>query len=119
MTYHVADAFGPVYPALPSVAKFRKQAATHGHDEFFRDAYGAAVHAAIRTLQRQELMRAGINRAEHKCNCASGTNHNDGAAILKAVAAQNRAAACRHTDTRTDKQIRDAYEAAMAAKRAR
>ena len=115
MSDYIPAPFGPVYPNLPSVEKHRKAARAGKPD----DGYGAAVHDAIRALQRSEALRWGVNRSEAKCHCASGTAHNTGKAILKAVAAQNRARAKTFTSCRTAKQWKDDYVAAMAEKRAR
>ena len=105
--------FGPVYPALPSVAKFRRM----------RDpcpkAYGQAVRAAVRTLQRQELMRAAPST--HKSPSASGTWHTSGPKIRKAIREQHRAAlqASVNADrrNRSDDVVMHLYKEAMAAKR--
>jgi hypothetical protein len=49
---------GPAYPNLgPTVAKFRQQSCD-ADEPFRRRAYGRAVHAAIRALQRRELQSA-------------------------------------------------------------
>lgn len=114
MTDYAPDAFGPTYPNLATVEKFRKLARAGKPD----DGYGAAVLDAIRKLQRSEMLRWGVNRSEARCHCASGTNHNTGKDILKAVAAQNRTRASSGFPPRSDKQLRAAYEAAMAEKRA-
>jgi hypothetical protein len=86
-----AGQFGPLYPDLPTVKKHRKAArdglASLSADQ--RRAYGEAVEIAIRAKQRAELQR---ELPTHICHCASGTNHNDGAAIHKAMQAKQRAA---------------------------
>ena len=74
----------PTYPDLgPKVAKLRALAR---HDPAYRKAHGEAVLEAVRAKQRQALRRTV---ASHVPPCASGTTHTDGAAILKAVAAQH------------------------------
>jgi len=103
--------FGPVYPELGStVAKLRR-----GAD---RRAHGAAVLAAIVRLQRSALARA---TPSHSVHCASGSNHNKGAAILRAVAASNRAK-CNPGAIRRAREPdvwQTMYEEAMAEKRER
>ena len=89
----ICEPFGPNYPALPAANKFRKMAANAGAvsamDRTIRRAYGEAVETAIKALQRSELQR---ELPTHNCHCASGTNHNSGAAIHKAMQAKQRAA---------------------------
>jgi hypothetical protein len=106
----------PIYPALPSVKKYRKPLATLTRDQ--RRAYGEAVETAIRALQRSELQR---ELPEHRVNCASGTNHNDGREISKAMRAKHRAAlqasVAKDRRDRTPEQWQAMYDAAMAAKR--
>ena len=78
-----------------TVARFRQQA-RHGLRELSimgRRAYGNAVLEAIRGLQKARLRRTAVPAS--RPNCASRTFEQTGAAILKAVAAQNRAA-CRY-----------------------
>lgn len=116
--------FGPIYPDLPSVKKFRKMAASAGSvaamDKAFRHAYGEAVEAAIKAKQRSELQR---ELPTHNCHCASGTNHNSGAAIHKAMQRKHRAAlvACPGQERRARKpEVWHAmYDEAMAEKRKR
>jgi hypothetical protein len=109
------DYQGPPYPNLgPSVAKFRNK------PDADPKAYGQAVRAAIRSLQRQELLRAGKYFSENRRpNCASGTAHTSGKAILKAVREQNQRRF--ETEARkprlSDDQLIEAYHAAMQAKR--
>jgi hypothetical protein len=104
---------GPAYPNLgPTVAKFRRQANPDPK------AYGQAVRASIRALQRTELMR---EVSLPRCNCASGTNHTDGKAIRKAVFKQNMAklhAASNGKPTfyRPDDGLREAYFEAILIK---
>jgi hypothetical protein len=57
----VMDEFGPLYPNLgPAVVKHRR---LNDQTPEGRKAYGQAVHAAIRALQRRELMSAAYERA--------------------------------------------------------
>lgn len=114
--------FGPLYPALPSVKKFRK-AAKSGLNALSveqRRAYGEAVETAIKALQRSELQR---ELPTHNVNCSSGTNHNTGAAIHKAMRTKHRAAlaACpaQVRRARSAAEWQAMYDAAMAEKRAR
>jgi hypothetical protein len=116
------EQFGPVYPELAGMAKHRK-AARNGLSAMpraERQAYGLAVETAIRAKQRAELQRVFTS---HNCSCASGTNHNDGAAIHKAMQAKQRAAllAAPSAERRARKpaEWRRLYDAAMADKRKR
>jgi hypothetical protein len=117
------NALGPDYPALgAAVAKWRARA-RDGLKALSREerrAYGAAVERAILALQRSEAGR-GSPPINPRCGCASGTPHNTGEAIHKAVREQQaRALAAfpayvrRH---RTDAEWRQMYETAMAEKR--
>jgi hypothetical protein len=77
----VLTAYGPLYPKLgSSVAKYRRL--PRGT---FLPAYGDAVHAAIRALQRRELQRELPSFAPR---CVSRTWHTDGDSIHKAVQQQ-------------------------------
>jgi hypothetical protein len=105
----------PLYPNLgPAVAKHRR---LNDETPEGRKAYGQAVHAAIRALQRSELRRAGVNRSEGRPMCASGTAHTEGKDILKAIRAQHRnatqAAANGPTFARTEDQLEADYYRAM------
>jgi hypothetical protein len=118
----ICEPFGPVYPDLASVKKHRAMA-RHGVASMpaqMRRAYGEAVEIAIRAKQRAELQR---ELPEHRCHCASGTNHNDGAAIHKAMQAKQRAAllACPSQErrARSPHDWQKMYAEAMAEKRAR
>lgn len=107
--------FGPTYPALPAVAKFRRQ---RNPDP---KTYGQAVRAAIRALQRSELQTYALrNRGPRTVNCASGTKHTSGKKIRAAIREQHRAAlraaANGPTFARTDEELREAYLEAIAAK---
>lgn len=79
----VADYHGPAYPKLAGLDRYRRDPDPDRH------AYGRAVLAAIRALQRRELMR---ELPTHPCPCASGVWDSDGRKILAAVRAQNRRA---------------------------
>lgn len=89
---NILEPFGPSYPALPSVAKYRRHALAAGSlaacDKHVRHEYGAAVESAIRALQRLELRR---EVASIPANCASGTWYSAGADIHKAVRAKQAA----------------------------
>ena len=98
-----------------TVARFRQQA-RHGLRELSimgRRAYGNAVLEAIRGLQKARLRRAAVPAS--RPNCASRTFEQTGAAILKAVAAQNRAA-CLAKGLFDQAEANAKYEAAMKAK---
>lgn len=71
------------YPKLSGLDRYRRD------PDADRRAYGAAVLSAIRALQARELARV---LPTHPCPCASGVWDSDGAAILRAVRAQNRRA---------------------------
>jgi hypothetical protein len=112
----MTEQFGPEYPRElgKDVANFRKLA-RHGLGELSRMSrrgYGNAVLAAIRAKQRQELQR---ELPSHNVGCPSGTNHNNGRDILKAVAAQNRAACLAKGDF-DQAEANAKYEEAMKAK---
>ncbi len=119
-----SDIGNPPYPDLGAkVMKFRRVAAKGGLMDMpkaQRNAYADAIEDAIRTKQRQELQR---ELPSHNVSCASGTNHNDGAAISAAVRAQHRAALLaapsKERKARTPEKWRKMYDAAMADKRAR
>jgi hypothetical protein len=107
----IQEDFGPPYPDLgQKVARLRR-----GKD---RKAHGAAVLDAIRGKQRSELRR---ETPSHAIQCASGTGHTSGKAILKAIAAGHRAhvlnAPAQERRQRTDDQWRVLYDAAMKEKR--
>jgi hypothetical protein len=110
----------PVYPSLgATVAKFRKRAADICivHRAVARREHGLAVLEAIRKLNDQALKR---ELPEHKIDCASGTTHNDGLAILKALRVQH----CNHCnpDTirakRSIESLQKQYDAIMVRNRA-
>jgi hypothetical protein len=116
----ICEPFGPAYPDLASVKKHRPRHGLASMSVEARQAYGLAVETAIRAKQRAELQR---ELPEHRCHCASGTNHNDGAAIHKAMQAKQRAAlaACPSQErrARSPHVWRQMYEEAMAEKAAR
>jgi hypothetical protein len=58
--YNDEHAGNPLYPNLPSVAKHRR---LNDQTPDGKKAYGQAVHAAIRALQRRELMTAAYGAA--------------------------------------------------------
>jgi hypothetical protein len=77
----------PAYPALNAgVARFRRKAVEAGGVMMMkkpeRQAYGEAVLTAVRANHRAALRR---EVPERTVNCASGTNHNTGEAILAAI----------------------------------
>lgn len=110
--------FGPVYPDLPSSRKWRKrQNLTKGE----MDLYGQQVREDIRKLNERALYRAlEPNRA---CPCASGSWESDpkkiAAHVRRKIQAEFEAAVRADRARRTDEDIREAYELAMAEKRAR
>ena len=100
------------------VANFRKLA-RHGLADLSRMSrrgYGAAVLVAIAYKQRAALKREV--GAAHKCECASGTNHNTGRSILAAIKKAN--ATRPYKQGAFDQVIANKkYETAMTEKRAR
>jgi hypothetical protein len=121
MTWKVEEQFGPDYPTLgATVAKLRKRAADICivHRGVARREHGNAVLEAIRKLNYRSLQR---ELPTHNVNCASGTNHNDGAEILKALRlkAWNNCNPDTIRAARSIEAIASAYEAAMLAKRKR
>ena len=113
----------PPYPAMPSLAKFRRMAESAGGvmamDRFARQQYGEAVEQAIRGLQRTELL--GRIKAEAKPQCASGSFANTAEGIEKAVrgriAAALASAARRDREGRSDALVQELYDQAMRIKR--
>jgi hypothetical protein len=121
--YAGPDASGPDYPPLgATVAKWRARAreSLQSLTREERRAYGEAVERAILALQRSEANR-GFAPITPKVRCASGTAHNTGEAIHQAVREQQRAAIlaapAQIRRARSDVELRDMYEAAMAVKR--
>ena len=112
----ICEPFGPMYPELPSVAKFRRM-----RDPDPRE-YGQAVREAVRTLQRQELERIAKRGylAGYKAPCASGTWHTSGPKIRKAIREQHRAQlqaqANAERRNRSDQMLRELYLEAMKHK---
>ena len=114
---------GPAYPTLgPTVAAHRRKAGRAGSISAMapedRKAYGAAVLAGFATLASK------IGSAPSpRCPCASGTWESSPAAIQSAIrrqhVAQLQAGANADRRRRTDREIADLYEKAMAEKRAR
>jgi hypothetical protein len=112
------EPFGPVYPHLPTCAKFRKIANPTPEQ---KRAHGDAVSAAIRALQRAALAR---ELPTIKPRCASGTWHNNAdGSVGKAIREQHRRALLAYPDAvrraRTHDEWQAMYDAAMAEKRAR
>jgi hypothetical protein len=107
----------PVYPRLPTVDKYRRIKNPTREQE---RAYGQAVLAAIRALQRSELMRVVTVPKPH---CASGTAETTGEGILAAIRRQHiarlHAEANRIRRARTDDELREQYQLAMEEKRKR
>lgn len=123
MTCRIADLteHGPTY-AISSAAlvkhrtKAREGLAALSRDE--RQTYGLAVETAIRAAQAAQCRRHG--EPDHRSPSASGTWHNDGAAIHKAVAAQQRTALLAYPSqvrkARSPDEWQRLYDAAMTAK---
>jgi hypothetical protein len=104
----------PVYPALPSVNKFRKLAGNRELTAEETKAYGRSVLEGIRALQRQEIMRGTPKLPSAK--------YETGADVLKRIAAENKAAFARDCQSdrtaRSDAAIIAEYEHVMSLKRA-
>lgn len=90
-------------------------------ERFYRVQYANAVEQAVLASQRASL--APKREAVFKAGCASGTFHNDGETIGKAVVAQHRAALsaypAQERRARTPNQWQAMYDEAMADKRRR
>jgi hypothetical protein len=101
----------PAYPKLgATVEKHRR---LNDETPEGRKAYGQAVLAAIRTLQRSALNR---ELPSHSSPCASGTWHSEGKDILKAVNAQNRARCAANIPAKSEFDERCDYFSAMLEK---
>jgi hypothetical protein len=116
--------FGPEYNIESASLKKHRAKARAGLSSLSRaerQAYGAAVEAAVLASQRAALRRAGESMP--RPNCASGTAHSDGAAIIKAIREQqhNALLACpsKIRRARSPYEWQQMYEAAMAEKRKR
>jgi hypothetical protein len=109
----------PQYPNLGAgVAKLRKRAADICivHRGVARREHGLAVLEAVRKLNYRSLQR---ELPTHNVNCASGTNHNDGAEILKALRlkAWNNCNPDTIRAARSIESLQCAYDVAMMEKR--
>jgi hypothetical protein len=113
----IEEQFGPTYNIESAKLKTFRAKARRGAP--YDPAYAEAVQRAVLARQRTEA-GIGLPVVTPKCRCASGTAHNDGAAIHKAVRAQQAAAlaACpgQERRARTPEQWRSKYAAAMADK---
>jgi hypothetical protein len=118
------DHWGPVYPALPTVEKWRKLARKRALTADEERAYGQAVHSAIRALNAPSP-RQGLNT---KSACASGQAGDYSAAKHRAkIRTELAAAAARDRSAWAEgkpkygrfETIVEAYKAAMRDKRAR
>lgn len=114
---------GPEYTITsPAIQKYRRAARKGGLSSMSkveRWAYGEAVEKAVLAAQLAALRR---EKPGHMPNCASGTWHNTGEAIDKAIKAKQLASllACKsRIATMEAHKVRELYDEAMAAKRAR
>ena len=112
------ESWGPIYPQLPSVEKWRKVDRTRGLTPEEEACYADSITAAIRLLQRQELMGNAGKEPSLRCTVFDAKKHR--AKLLTAF----------HTQCATDKRawalgqskdcagdtIAEAYEKAMDAK---
>jgi hypothetical protein len=82
--------------------------------------YAAAVEKAVLAKQRSQL-RQGLEPAEPRPNCASGTTHTTGKAISAAIPEQQRNALLAYPSkvrrARTDVEWRQLYDKAMQEKK--
>ena len=112
--------FGPTYPALNTCGRYRAKARAAGSiARMDRDdvaAYGEAVLAGIRRLQRSEAWK-GLDYSPETIHCASGSRATSGEKILADIRRSQAAAVARARRMRTDREIEAAYAKAMAAKR--
>lgn len=107
------------------LTKFRavanKNGGLKGLERFYRVQYANAVEKAVLASQRASL--APKRAAVFSAGCASGTFHNDGETIGKAVVSQHRAALSAYPAqvrrSRTPRQWQEMYDEAMAEKRKR
>lgn len=117
----LSEQYGPAYPDLgATVAKLRRVAANHSIAAFKRLAvreHGRAVLKAIAGKQRAELAREGTAAPAPY----TGTNRQIGLKILASIAKSARQTCNPDAirKARTDAELIEAYEAAMAAKRKR
>lgn len=115
--------FGPSYPALAICNRFRAKARAAGSlADMPRDdvvAYGEAVLAGIRALQRSEAFGAARTGYIPLPSTKPKTGDEILAEIRRAHVRAGEAHANEIRRARTDREIEDDYEEAMAAKRAR
>ena len=102
--------FGPVYPALPGLDKFRRRAASGDETDDDRRAYGRAVGEAFR-----KLMAPKGARWTWKVDLHYDTRRTVAADMARQAAAAMTADRAR----RSDAEIIEAYKVAMAEKAAR
>ena len=101
--------FGPVYPALPGLDKYRRKAARGEETLEDAKAYGRAVGEAIRRINTPKARWCWkVDLHYDTAEAHAAQMRRDWESSLRA----DRAA-------RTDEDIREAYESAMNAKRAR
>lgn len=120
--------WGKLYPALPSVEKWRKLARTRELTRAETCAYGAAVGAAIRLLQRQELgvttrteidlRSTAFNAKKHRAKLTNAL-HAGASADRRALADADPDSKKTSDHTLDGLSKRQAYEAGVAARQAR
>ncbi|MBO0716107.1 MAG: hypothetical protein J2P55_02070 [Rhizobiales bacterium] len=113
----IEEPFGPAYNVdSAALRKFRAKARRGAP---YDPAYAEAVERAVLARQRIEA-GIGLPAVNPKCHCASGTAHNDGREIHKAVQRQQAAALeaypAQIRRARTPQQWRTMYAEAMADK---
>lgn len=114
---------GPEYTITSATLQKHRRAARKGGlssmSKAERHAYGEAVEKAMLAAQLSSLRR---EKPSHMPNCASGTWHNTGEAIDRAIREQHRNATmnCKsRIATLPPDKVKELYEEAMAEKRAR
>ena len=78
--------FGPIYPSLTGMNKYRNGPSLSERSIEDVREYGRAVHAKVNRMNELQ----GKKAPPIKCPCAGGTWESDGAKILEAVRRQNR-----------------------------
>ena len=101
--------WGEVYPALPALAKFRRNAAEGNETEEDKRAYGRAVGAAFKSLVRH---RYGMPKWSWKVDLHYDTGREVRASMNRAIAS----ALASDRAKRTDEVIKAEYEHAMKLK---
>jgi hypothetical protein len=111
ITYNAPEPFGPKYPDLgAAVAKHRR---LNDDTPEGRKAYGQAVHAAIRALQRRELFSAAYERASLPRDTGKMTD----AQFMASLRAKAKAASVANITPKSDEALEQDYYRAMLESR--